>query len=135
MSIWKVWGTNLSELLIKADSFDNALDIARKVDPRYSMGQIYKHDNYNVRVVYRVYGEDGHRQRASFGSTFSFTTFEDVKVKCMCSDVTGTNDYVDIELIGRDLSACLYQLQAQLSDGIFENCAYGKVIRKELTCL
>lgn len=135
MSIWKVWGTNLTELFIKADSFDSALDIARKVNPRYTTGQIYKHDNYNVRVVYRVYGKDGHRQRVSFGSTFSFTTFEDVKVKCYCSDVTGSNEYVDVELIGRDLTACVCQLQAQLSDGIFENCKYGKVVRKELSCL
>lgn len=40
MKIWKIWGNNLPELYVNADSFDNALAIARKRHPLYCVGQI-----------------------------------------------------------------------------------------------
>lgn len=94
-----------------------------------------KNDSYNasnaqldhVTITYRVFGKDGHRQRASFGKTYSFTTFDDVRIKCLCSDTTGSNDYVDVVITAKDYSTAIDEMEMQLSDGIFENCRYGKV--------
>ena len=40
MKIWKIWGSNLPILEIVADSFDNALKEARKVNKEYNTGQL-----------------------------------------------------------------------------------------------
>ena len=82
-----------------------------------------------VRVTFRVFGKDGHRQRASFGKTYSFTTSDYVRIKCFCCDTTGSNSYVDVAITAKDYKTAMYQMEKQLSDGIFENCRYGKVLR------
>lgn len=38
--LWKIDGIGLKNLFINADSFDEALEIARKTDPNYTGGQI-----------------------------------------------------------------------------------------------
>lgn len=81
-----------------------------------------------VRVTFRVFGKDGHRQRASFGKTYSFMTFDDVRITCFCSDTTGSNEYVDVAIIAEDCKIAIDEMEKQLSDGIFENCRYGKVV-------
>lgn len=130
MKIWKIWGNNLPELYVNADSFDNALAIARKRHPLYCAGQIQSGVRVNVR--YRVFGRDGHRQRVSFGKSYSFTTFEDVDIKCFCEDETGSNDYVDVVITAKDYKTAFDQMEKQLSDGIFENSRYGKVLLMDL---
>ena len=40
MKIWKIWGRNLQTLEIVADSFDDALKEARKVNKGYTTGQL-----------------------------------------------------------------------------------------------
>ena len=40
MFTWKIWGTNLPTLEIKADSFDDAIREARKINKKYDSGQI-----------------------------------------------------------------------------------------------
>lgn len=40
MFTWKIWGTNLPVLEIKAYSFDDAIREARKIDKNYDTGQI-----------------------------------------------------------------------------------------------
>ena len=40
MKIWKIWGKNLQMLEIVADSFDDALKEARKVNKDYNTGQL-----------------------------------------------------------------------------------------------
>ena len=40
MFTWKIWGIGLPVLEIKADSFDNAIHEARKIDKNYNTGQI-----------------------------------------------------------------------------------------------
>ena len=43
MKIWKIWANSISELkqlYIEADTFDEALAIARKIDIRYNAGQL-----------------------------------------------------------------------------------------------
>lgn len=43
---WKIWGNGyeLPELIIEADSFDEALSQARRVDSKYNGGQVCKED-------------------------------------------------------------------------------------------
>ena len=38
--IWKIFSSGLEDLLIEADSFDDAIKIARQIDIRYCGGQV-----------------------------------------------------------------------------------------------
>ena len=81
-----------------------------------------------IRVTFRVFGEDGHRQRASFGESFEFDTFGgDAHIECVCEDRTLTNRFVDVMITADSFKRCANELNAQLSDGIFESCAVGKI--------
>ena len=82
-----------------------------------------------VRVTFRVFGKDGHRQRASFGESFEFNTFGgDAHIECICEDRTLTNKFVDVIIAADSFKRCADELNAQLSDGFFENCAVGKIL-------
>lgn len=84
-----------------------------------------------VRVTFRVFGKDGHRQRASFGESFEFSTFGgDAHIECVCEDRTLTNKFVDVIVTSDSFKRCAAELNAQLSDGIFESCAVGKILIK-----
>ena len=124
MAVWKISGNDLPVFYVKADNFDKALSIARQKNDSYNAGNVHL---YYVTVKYRVFGRDGHRQRASFGKTYSFTTCEGVRITCFCSDTTGSNYYVDVEITAKDYSTARIQMAKQLSDGIFENCRYGEI--------
>lgn len=79
---------------------------------------------------YKIYGVLGHRQRASFGKTFSFSTSRNNKpvyVSCFNSDYTGTNDYSILAIMADDEEAIQEELYAQIDDGIFENCNVGSI--------
>ena len=39
MKIWYIWGTALEPLEVKAQSFDDALEVARKINPKYDTGK------------------------------------------------------------------------------------------------
>ena len=81
-----------------------------------------------IRVTFRVFGKDGHRQRASFGESFEFDTFGgDAHIECVCEDRTRTNKFVDVIVTADLFIRCVEELNAQLSDGIFESCAVGKI--------
>lgn len=82
-----------------------------------------------VRVTFRVFGKDGHRQRASFGKSFEFCTLGgDAHIECVCEDRTLTNKFVDVVVTADSFRRCADELNAQLSDGIFETCAVGKIL-------
>ena len=81
-----------------------------------------------VRVTFRVFGKDGHRQRASFGKSFEFDTFGDTHIECVCEDVTLTNKFVEVIITSDSFKRCADELNAQLSEGIFESCAVGKIL-------
>lgn len=84
-----------------------------------------------IRTTFRVFGKDGHRQRASFGESFEFDTFGgDTHIECVCEDRTLTNRFVEVIITADSFKRCVNELNAQLSDGIFESCAVGKI----LTC-
>ena len=40
MKIWYIWGIGLERLEIKANSFDEAIEKARKINKNYSAGQL-----------------------------------------------------------------------------------------------
>lgn len=83
---------------------------------------------------WKIYGADGHRQRLSFGESKKYDWRNDagrplkVMIEFECEDRTGTNDYVIIKITADDAEACESELNAQLSDGFFENARYGKII-------
>ena len=86
-----------------------------------------------VRVTFRVYGKDGHRQRASFGESFEFSTFGgSTHIECICEDRTLTNRFVEVIITADSFKRCVNELNAQLSDGIFESCAVGKILIRDI---
>ena len=79
--------------------------------------------------VYHVYGENGHRQRESFNESYELAqTKEGALIEVHNSDITGTNDYSEIEITAKNERECDEILNVQLSDGIFENCRTGKIL-------
>lgn len=82
-----------------------------------------------MRAMYRIWGKDGHRQRASWQKSVKFTTNDCYTIETWCFDRTGTHDYVDMEVKADLVSpADLYEeMQTQLDDGVFKCCNYGKV--------
>lgn len=79
--------------------------------------------------VYHVYGVDGHRQRESFCGSYELPQILDgALIEVHNSDMTGTNDYSEIEITAKNEKECDEILDAQLTDGIFENCRTGKII-------
>lgn len=81
------------------------------------------------RAMYRVWGKDGHRQKASWQKSVKFTTYDDYTIETWCYDKTETHDYIDIEVTHDNSKACdLYnEMLTQLEDGILECCNYGRI--------
>lgn len=79
--------------------------------------------------MYRIYGKEGHRQKASWQKSIKFTTNNGYTIETWCFDRTGTHNYVDIEVTAELVSpADLYEeMEIQLNDGVFECCNYGKI--------
>lgn len=75
--------------------------------------------------MYKVYGAEGHRQRESFSPSYKVTTFSNVTISVINSDITGTNNYSLIKLEGDNEIKLKDEFEGQLSDGVFENSAYG----------
>lgn len=86
-----------------------------------------------IRTTFRVFGKDGHRQRASFGKSFEFSTFGGaVKIECVCEDRTLSNSFVEVVITADSFKRCVTELNAQLSDGIFESCAVGMILIQDI---
>lgn len=82
-----------------------------------------------MRAMYRVWGKEDHRQKASWQKSVKITTNDGYTIETWCFDRTGTHDYVDVEVTADSVSpADLYEeMQTQLDDGVFECCNYGKI--------
>lgn len=82
-----------------------------------------------MRAMYRIWGKDGHRQKASWQKSIKLTLDNGMTIETWCFDRTGTHDYVDMEVTADFVGpADLYEeMQVQLDDGVFECCNYGKV--------
>ena len=82
-------------------------------------------------MIWRVYGKEGHRQRESFHKSFVWD-FSNEKVGTRIlivrnADITGTNDYSEIEIWRDTKELCEAEFLGQLSDGIFENSNVGEI--------
>lgn len=80
--------------------------------------------------AYKVYGAEGHRQRESFAPSkvWEFSEGEDIRIiEIINSDRTGTNDFTIIRITRNTPEECERELQAQISDGVFENSRTGKI--------
>lgn len=80
--------------------------------------------------TWKVYGQDGHRQRISFQPSFcwDFSKDDDVRIiDVECADKTGTNDFVIVRITRNTADECEREFFGQLSDGLFENSRYGKI--------
>ena len=83
-----------------------------------------------VTRTWRVYGNDGHRQKESChkSARYDFSDGNRIRiVEVLNADTTGTNDYTVISITRDTAGECEDELHGQLSDGIFENCAVGIV--------
>ena len=82
------------------------------------------------RIAIKVYGQEGHRQRASFGFSsfcdFGKKGFLTRKVNVLREDVNKTNDYAITICDGDTRRDVCREASGQLSDGVFENCRSGK---------
>lgn len=84
-----------------------------------------------VTRTWRVYGADGHRQKASFAPSAVYDWSAEGnarKVALENADMTGTNEYTIIRITRNTTDECERELDGQISDGFFENCVVGKVI-------
>lgn len=83
-----------------------------------------------ITKTFKVYGSEGHRQRISFGESFTwdFSKGDDVRIiECECQDKTGTNEYVILKITRNTKQEVYEELDGQLCDGLFENSRYGRV--------
>ena len=82
-----------------------------------------------MRAMYRIWGKEGHIQKASCQKSAKFTTTDGYTIETWCFDRTGTHKYVDMEVRADAVSpAGLYvEMKTQLDDGVYECCNYGKV--------
>lgn len=77
---------------------------------------------------YRVYGAPGHTQRESYNRSYTWDFSEgDNKriIEVQNSDITGTNEYTIVRITRNTAEECDAELEAQISDGIFENSRVG----------
>lgn len=88
-----------------------------------------------VTLLFRVYGRDGHRQKASFGKSCicDFTGENEYNpgtriIEMRRSDVTGTNEYAEIRITRDTIHDVIRELECQLWDGFFENMHFGNVV-------
>lgn len=72
---------------------------------------------------FKVYGQDGHRQRESFFKSckYDFSTENNIRIiEMLNSDKTGTNEYSIIIITRNTEDDCLRELNGQLSDGFLK---------------
>ena len=87
--------------------------------------------NQTITRTWKVYGMEGHRQKVSFSPSFTDDFSKDGYARIISvenADKTGTNEYTIIRITRNTSEECQDELIGQLSDGIFENSRFGKVV-------
>lgn len=79
------------------------------------------------KITARVYGRDGHRFKGSFLDSTEFTTWRGSRVIHKGADKLGTHEYSEITIFENDVDSAHYALEAQLSDGLYENYRVGRI--------
>lgn len=88
-------------------------------------------------MAWKIYGENGRKQRESFSPSvrYDWSTDDDIRIlEMLNSDKTGTNEYSIFRITKNTKKDCLEELRGQLSDGWFEGVPYGKVEEISLGC-
>ena len=85
----------------------------------------------SVTRTWKVYGIDGHRQRESFCDSYKYDFSDDEVgtriIEVYNSDKTGTNDFSLVSITRNTSEECQFELEGQVSDGIFENSRIGVI--------
>lgn len=85
-----------------------------------------------VTKTWKVYGEEGHRQRESFAPSYRYDFSNETDgtriIEGENSDKTGTNEYSVVHITRDTEDECEAEMEGQITDGIFENSRTGKVI-------
>lgn len=79
---------------------------------------------------WKVYGQEGHRQRESFNESVKYNFSEDGETRIIeieNADKTGTNEYTIIRITRDTAAECEEEFWGQLGDGVFENCRTGRI--------
>ena len=87
--------------------------------------------NQTITRTWKVYGWCGHRQKVSFGASSVDDLSKDGSARIIAvenSDKTGTNEFSIVRITRNTAEECQEELIGQLSDGIFENSRFGKVV-------
>ena len=92
--------------------------------------ELFDSAKLTCRRIYRVYGSCGHRNRVSFFESHYGVSYG-TAFAVHCSDITGTNEYVEVQMYGSNEYQCDKCILGQDSDGIFENSRTGKIIDAE----
>ena len=86
----------------------------------------------SVTRTWKVYGNDGHRQRASFDESVKWdwsNKVDGVRIfEADNYDKTGTHEYSLIRITRNTYDECDEEMEGQICDGYFENCRVGKVV-------
>lgn len=83
--------------------------------------------------TWRVYGIPGHRQRVSFGKSFTWDFSNEYGrkgtriIEMLNSDKTNTNEYTIVRITADTSEDCQKEFNGQITDGIFENSRVGKI--------
>lgn len=81
-----------------------------------------------ITLTFKVFGDPGHRQRASFSQSREFTTQDGAQIKVENADITGNNEYSLVTISAENERDILAELMAQVDDGIFENDSVGEIV-------
>lgn len=83
-----------------------------------------------VKKTYRVYGENGKDQKATYEKSITFFGASKDKVRKLeirNADLTGTHEYSEVEITCSADGDCGEELDRQISDGFFENDSVGEI--------
>lgn len=77
--------------------------------------------------TYRIYGRFGENISSSFNDSYT-AEMKDANLRVDCSDITGTNKYIDVHIIPNEpIDNFDEYIEVQLVDGFFEGLKFGKV--------
>lgn len=84
-----------------------------------------------VTKKYKVHGSDGYLQGASFLTSCEYEIWDakgnQILLTILNADVTGCYDYSIVSVTAESEEECRRVLDAQISDGVFENYHVGRV--------
>ena len=81
--------------------------------------------------IYKIFGEEGHRIRESFHKSrdYDYSTPEKMsQIRVINGNITRHHNFIYVIVTADTPGECDHNMWGQLSDGIFENMRFGKVI-------